>query len=454
MNAQSDMQGTQLAALFEAFDQNALPYVVLRGYTPISELKTSADIDVFIHPRDKPRAEEIIRSCGWLKRAHQAGRYPHQFYDRLGVDGAWCKMLDVVYGIYYGDELFELRNADAVLRDTRRIENVSVPHPWIAVFLFGLHVCLDKGRLSSANRERGERMAAEARAESDSPDVVSRAFGADCGELAREFVAFFASGTADQEQRLATLIERARQLDALSVSPVRARIDRVQARWSRTRSRPVRIAVLGMDGAGKGTLIAHMVSATFPLPASSGYLGFNEFLTPPFKWVLNRIAALTAAGKGESIQLRLLDKIREALWPGELFARMYRAEAGRLIVFYDRYPFPATERGAPLRGPLAPASLAYEWTWTRLLPRADVLFLLDGDPQVIWDRKREYPFEVFVETRKRLLQLFDQFPREKFVIRTDGSLSESKAGVEQALLASRQVRLHLYGADSDGREES
>jgi hypothetical protein len=197
-----------------------------------------------------------------------------------------------------------------------------------------------------------------------------------------------------------------------------------------------------------------MVSATFPLPASSGYLGFNEFLTPPFKWVLNRMAALTAAGNGESIQLRLLDKIREVLWPGELFARMYRAEAGRLIVFYDRYPFPATERGAPLRGPLAPASLAYEWTWTRLLPRADVLFLLDGDPEVIWNRKREYPFEVFVETRKRLLQLFDQFPREKFVIRTDGTLSESRTGVERALLESRQVRLHLYGADSDGRKES
>ena len=144
-------------------------------------------------------------------------------------------MLDVVYGLYYGDELFELKGADTVLRDMRRIENVSVPRPWVAMFLFGLHVCLDKGLLSSANRERGQRMATEAMTESPLPDAVHTGFGASSASFAYDFAKFVLSPEATDPDRLAALIARARQLDVLTARPARVMLDRIRSRWARAR---------------------------------------------------------------------------------------------------------------------------------------------------------------------------------------------------------------------------
>lgn len=208
--------------------------------------------------------------------------------------------------------------------------------------------------------------------------------------------------------------------------------------------RPVRVAVLGMDGAGKTTLIGHAVSQPSPLRIGSAYLGHNQFTTQTFRWLLARIEARKANHRADSLSVKLLDKGRALLWPLELYARIRRAERGRAVVFCDRYPFPSYDRDD--RPTTLPGHImaAYERLWNALLRRPDLLLFLDGAPEVIWARKREYPFETFQRGRARCLQLVEGFPGERHVIATDGPLAVSTFAVTEMLRTSAAVRRRLY----------
>ncbi|MDB4915876.1 MAG: nucleotidyltransferase family protein, partial [Gemmatimonadetes bacterium] len=143
-----------LAELFAALQDADIPYVVLRGYAPVSEMAESMDVDVFIAPADRKRTTVLLEQIGWFERQFQGGRFPHRFYDDFRLPSRVCTMLDVVYGLYYGEELHELIGADRVLATSMLSDGFRVPHPWLAMFTFALHVLLDKAQLSAPNEVR------------------------------------------------------------------------------------------------------------------------------------------------------------------------------------------------------------------------------------------------------------------------------------------------------------
>src|SRR5205807_8932100 len=109
-------------------------------------------------------------------------------------------------------------------------------------------------------------------------------------------VAFGTWATAGDTIRLGELRRQVLNLKCLRPRRLRAALD-----WCRTwviwRSmRPFRVAVLGMDGSGKSNLIRHALSLPSPLPLGTAYLGYNEFRTPVFKWLIRRIAVARDLG--------------------------------------------------------------------------------------------------------------------------------------------------------------
>ncbi len=438
--------------LFDRLDAEGIRYVVLRGYLPLEELAESQDIDVYIARRNRRRATGVLARAGWLPRRYQTGRYPHRFYDNFDIPGRICTMLDVVYGLHYGDRLHGLKHPERVLATAQRLDGICVPHPWVALLTFALHVTLDKAMLSEHNALRGRKLWELCSADAGGPALLERDFGS----RARAFAEAFGRSAGSGEQAdIDVLARQALALDCLRARPALARVHDFWVRLRRRTMRPLRVVILGLDGSGKTTLVEYARSQPNPLPATSAYLGHNFYLTSSFRWVLERLVKLEAAGKGDGLQVKLLDKLRALLWPLELYARMRKAERGRALVFYDRYPFPAYERDD--RPTTIPGHVmhAYERLWTHLLPRPDLLLFLDGDPRTLWSRKREYPFEEYERARARFLRLLEVFPGERCTVATDCALEASKAAVTDALRASTALRRRLYRgvtvAAPDGR---
>jgi hypothetical protein len=430
-----------IRGLFALLESAAIEYVVLRGYLPLEELADSLDIDVYIARRDRRRATAALAQAGWFERRYQTGRYPHRFYDNFEVPGRVCTMLDVVYGLHYGDRLHALACAERVLETSELFEGVRVPHPWVALLTFAVHVLLDKEMLSENNARRGRMLWALCAERAEEAAVLQRDFGAAAHSLAERFGQSVGGG---EHMAFEVLRRDAIGLDCLRARPALARVHGLWVRLRRRLIRPLRLAVLGMDGAGKTTLIEHAVTMSSPLPIGSAYLGHNHYATRTCRWLLARIEALIESGRSESLRVRLLEKARALWWPVELFARMRRAERGRAVVLYDRYPFPRYDRAEEPTTVPGYLMAAYERLWTALLPAADALVFCDGAPEVIWARKQEYPYADFLGARSRCLRLFEEFPRERHIIMTDEPLAVSTAHVTELLRNSIALRRRLY----------
>jgi thymidylate kinase len=426
--------------LFATLERAGIRYVLLRGYLPASEITTALDIDVYIPRADHARAARVLTRSGWRVRRAQTGRYPHRFYDHVDDPTRLCVMLDVVDALCYGPARHELRQPELVLTASERVAGVWVPHPWIALFTFALHVLLDKEHLSDANAARGRALWKVCLERAAEASIVADAYG----DAAALLTAAFGDWVREPAVGgFAALQRRARALSCLRPRPVLALFDAMVKRWRWRRARPLRFAIVGMDGSGKSTLIESVRSLGSPLPIGTAYLGHNQYRTRLFREILERLdQAKRAAPNG--LAVRLWDKARALAWPLELYARMRAAEWGRALVFYDRYPFPDFERDdMPTTLPGHVMHL-YERLWTWALPHPDVLWLCDGDPRLLWSRKQEYSFAVFERGRQRYHDLLERFPGEREVVRTDGSLVELVASLPALIRRPRGFLRLLY----------
>jgi thymidylate kinase len=185
---------------------------------------------------------------------------------------------------------------------------------------------------------------------------------------------------------------------------------------SRRRVGPV-VALLGPDGAGKGTVI-EALRAEIPLGVTVVYLGARQ--RSPSR---TSAAARPQAGElRESVfVLRKHARMSWALWRGYVAA--WRGH----VVLCDRHPLEALAI-RPDRPPLA--QRLERVLAERLVPRPDAIVLLDAPVDVLRARKQEQPPE--------LLQLWRDRYRETFsdsatVVSTAGSLQETVSEVAALL---------------------
>ena len=196
------------------------------------------------------------------------------------------------------------------------------------------------------------------------------------------------------------------------------------------RAGPV-IAVVGPDGAGKGSII-EALRTRIPLGVVVIYLGAPK-KTP---------ATLPAPPDAPPASKDPPSPVRETVWILVRWLRTWRrllvayGKAWRgLVVLCDRYPVevlatrpPRTRLGAPLE----------RFVLGRLLPRPDALVVLDAPGEVLFARKGEHSPEVLDRWRQGYRETL--VPRGAFVVPTDGPLKASVDAVSEIVWGRLRAR--------------
>jgi thymidylate kinase len=218
------------------------------------------------------------------------------------------------------------------------------------------------------------------------------------------------------------------------------------------------LAILGPDGAGKGSVIAAL-ERQLPMPVTAVYLGLGASGaiyrpararpgSPLRGWATVALGAIRGALRRAAAALPDVvrvsqSRLRQTLTlAARLLPAYVQAWRGDLILC-DRHPL----EHLALAPPLPRAVAAFERLFLgRLLPWPDAVVILDAPPAVLFARKPEHPVELLEEWRRRYREAL--LPRGARVVSTDRPLDETVTEVAAIAWEAVCARGPRYG-DSD-----
>ena len=190
------------------------------------------------------------------------------------------------------------------------------------------------------------------------------------------------------------------------------------------RTGPV-VAVLGPDGAGKGTLIESL-RAEIPVAVTTVYLGGRRRGRPP---------GAPGSFKNARQAQRRIGPLREASglarWTLRMWRRLatvYAASWRGAVVLCDRHPVELLAV-RPERTRLGRA--VERFATSRLIPWPDAVVVLDAPPEVLFGRKREHSMAVLQRWREGYEEVFG--PRGATIVSTDGPPRRAVARASEAV---------------------
>jgi thymidylate kinase len=190
------------------------------------------------------------------------------------------------------------------------------------------------------------------------------------------------------------------------------------------RTGPV-VAVLGPDGAGKGTLIESL-RAEIPVAVTTVYLGGRKRRKPP---------VASGSSTNDRGAPRRVGPLREAAglvrWTFRTWGRLatvYAASWRGAVVLCDRHPIELVAV-RPDRTRLARA--IERLATSRLIPWPDAVVVLDAPPEVLYGRKREHSVAVLQRWREGYREVFGS--RGATIVSTDGPPHVAVARASQAV---------------------
>jgi thymidylate kinase len=367
-----------------ALDAAGVVLALLRGG---DEPASGGDVDVLVAESDLATTESHLRAAGWLQ-APAAGHGSHRFHIRYHAATRTWHELDLVTHIDLGS-LQGYRTGLAPDCLARRVHRDGLPvlDPDDA---FWLLFAQQGWKPSTPYRQR--RLVQAARRASARGPVADLVAG------------LLPGGAADLEPVLAA----ARDGDAGAVTALQRRL---RARWRRAdggriavrqavnwvlqravvaEDRGLSLALLGLDGAGKTTVVARLRDEV-PWPTVSLYMGV---------WRESALDRLVRPFLGAQLLLRLGRLSRNAL-----VTRYHRA-LGR-IVLLDRYVVDATLPSPELdwKGRLSAVLVL------RTAPAPDRMVFLDAPAEVVFARKGEIGVEELEQRRAHYRELQSRFPQ-------------------------------------------
>lgn len=190
--------------------------------------------------------------------------------------------------------------------------------------------------------------------------------------------------------------------------------------------RPVRLIVfIGVNGSGKTTLVDKLKSSN-PAYSTQLYLGWNKYF---FKFIGRLDNHLELSSK--SLQ-NMLNRLRlfllYLLLPFEFFARYLSAKlkSQEGIVITDRYPLPKQNFDNYRKFSFQKLYKQLSLRLTHLLlPKPALLFVLVGQPEVIWARKKKSDYASFLIEYKRCLQAQELLNCPTHLINVDCPVDDS-----------------------------
>jgi thymidylate kinase len=214
-----------------------------------------------------------------------------------------------------------------------------------------------------------------------------------------------------------------------------------------TAARPVQVALVGADGAGKSTISHMLETSELPFPVKRIYMGVNldgasdllpttrvllaarkarQSLTRPLRSRRATLSGPGATGDGATktegprrarvCSSTMKDSGRLVLWMTEEWLRHLLAASytrrGYVVVF-DRHffaDFHGREQLVRDEAGTSPMARAHSWMLEHVYPRPDLVICLDAPAEVLWERKREDSVEWLEARRQQYLRLAADVP--------------------------------------------
>ena len=432
-----------LEALFAAYEDECVRYVVLRNYECWPD-NFGKDIDLVLNPNDLQLSHAIIRrlaeahGLAWMASRRRSSHINY-YLAPLRCDGvARGLVLDVRTDVVHN--AFVYLPGALVLESRRRHAEGGlsapfyVPSPALESLAVLLHCVFDKGAVRPSYRARLRELDA-----GESEEFRHAATAVVGRTLAAELAECLAAGTPERAlglRRRLLLATARRNPEAISrwLRGRRGAVwDRVMA-WVRLKGHVVILA--GPDGSGKTTL-AELICRRFAptrIPASAVYLGAQKPLLPTRRLSQKIRGRLASPGTPRPLKdvdrrerLRGLLHILADKWLRYLVHVRPRLVRGEVVVldryFYDlrTFPHPLVQR------PWLEAVIM------RLIPKPALAFCLTADPELIAARKRE----LTVAETARQLECFRglrRWIRNFHEVPADGDLKAVVDGMTKQIL--------------------
>jgi len=358
-----------LRAFLRALDENEIRWTLLR---PVASLASAeGDVDVLVEPASLAAAQAQAERLGYVLVPFRGPDIHAATYDEEAGRFVWVHLQAALRlagrTIPAGDVL-----AEAV----REGEAERPGDGWLLWILL-LRALVDTGRLPERHRDAVSELARRSPAAPEQLLARARAHGIDpvrAVELA----------TAADWDGL-------RELSVHRPGPRQSRTRRVARRLRDLRSRRgISIAVIGPDGAGKSTLVGAL-ARDLPLPVLVRYMGLTGGLMP-------RAEALRVPGLVFAARTGIL-------WSRWLRALAHSARGG--IVVFERHTLDAY---VPSGAALGPAGRLSRRLQGRVVPRPDLVLLLDAPGRTLHERSGEYDAEVLERWRAAYAALERRVP--------------------------------------------
>jgi thymidylate kinase len=441
-----------LSRLFQEFERQKVNYAVMRNHEQLPFSSAGSDLDILVLPEDGLRARavvlEVIRAAhgSSLGIADSIGFFKIFGLGRTPVDDNWWGVcVDVNVGLYFqGHRLL----ATDIALPVRTYNGIQVLCDDFASVLGVIKEVLNN-KIIPVRYAESARLAAQI----DWPRVA--ALLAPMGQKTLSALhELLVSNAAPEELR--SQCEKVRSLffgEVFFHQPILAISEHLSNIWCKLRryinpSGNV-LAILGVDGAGKSTVINAILPA---LNAATHNTVIIRHLRPGYLPPLARLKgekssqikpvvaphASTPSGKFGSL-FRLSYLTLDYLIGYWLGTRPKIAKQPTVVIF-DRYAYDMALD--PRRFRIGVSGRVAGW-FAALAPKPDLIICLHGNPLTITARKHELPLE---ETRRQVEALQDFASREPraVLISTDGSVEDTRDQVLHAFCNILQSKSGIY----------
>ncbi len=431
-----------LSTFFRALSDAGVRYAVMRNYDALPYSSGGSDLDILVSPGDHIKVRTIL-----FQSIQETASVPVGVAETVGffivyvlgrpVSNAatwWGLRVDLNVGLFFkGVPLV----SEALLDSAYMYNRVSVLPRGIAGVLGVLKEILNNNDMPS-RYHHGAREALESKRES-----VWRALSP-MGHRALDLLhALITRGYDEKNVKTeCRRLRRAIMLHAFKEKPIGVLQRRFLFEWSKVHRlfRPpgVMIAVLGVDGSGKSTVIEAIAPVLKETTHNALYIHhLRPSLLPP----LARFRGKKSVQKGPVLEphgatpsgvvgslLRLSYLTLDYILGYWIKVRPIIAKQPAIVLF-DRYAYDMAMD--PRRFRIGVSLKVAKW-FTKLVPKPDLILCITASPRVINARKQELPIE---ETKRQVdaLQEFAQKEPRAIVVSNEGNVEKLRVKVLQTL---------------------
>lgn len=183
------------------------------------------------------------------------------------------------------------------------------------------------------------------------------------------------------------------------------------------------IAFIGLDGAGKSTIISKISKNLIDQDFSCEivYLGHRSYHIKLLKKIKDK--------KSKSLIDNLLYVF---LWPIEVRIRVAKAIRISNFILFDRHP--KYEPVVPKGNKYMILNLLYKILARIFIPNPNYNFLLTGNDKILWERKKETSFDNYQKRVLELKELVKKTNIRTIIVKTDTNIEESLNYIKEKII--------------------